>query len=84
LRRWNVSDPSGLFAYDDFKKIGPITVTAPAPPNNVVLSPHLYPASITGADPALQADEGATVWRWDLSFGWKSLGLDRTSAVRCG
>ena len=105
LRRHNLSDPSALFAADDFVRLGPgaalgralgargggggggsarpgskkgVTVAASGPPTQVVLAPHLYPASITGAAAALEA-EAEVAWRWDLSWGWKARGLDRAS-----
>jgi hypothetical protein len=51
--------------------------------SQVVLSPHVYPRSITGQPAELEADEARITWKWDMSWGWKSTGQDRTSSVRC-
>jgi hypothetical protein len=164
IQRYGISDPSGMFAYDDFKRLGPFTISKPALPNQVrraakgldapthaylrptrragceplafcaakrrrtsrsllpasqpivppklhpglamssalhlarltlalpssrmnlsqvVLSPHVYPRSITGQPAELEADEARITWKWDMSWGWKSTGQDRTSSVRC-
>jgi len=50
----------------------------------VVLSPHLYPRSITGAEADLEDEANEITWKWDLSWGWKSVGKDKTSSVSTG
>jgi hypothetical protein len=47
----------------------------------VGLAPHVYPFSITTAPPILEKDADVIRWKWDLSWGWKFLGLDRLSDV---
>ncbi|KAI8465992.1 MAG: hypothetical protein J3K34DRAFT_435184 [Monoraphidium minutum] len=78
--RYNLSDPSGLFAYEEFKKIGPFAINKHSMPNQVVLSPHLYPSSITGVPEETEDQDEEVTWKWDLSWGWKSLGKDKTSS----
>lgn len=51
-------------------------------PLQLVLSPHLYPRSITYNAEENEDDANEITWRWDLSWGWKSLGQDKTSTVR--
>jgi hypothetical protein len=50
----------------------------------VVVSPHLYPASITGVPAETEDQDDEITWKWDISWGWKSLGLDKTSKVWVG
>lgn len=45
----------------------------------IVLAPHLYPPSITRNPPESLAKNEK---RWNLSWGWKMLGTDKTSQVR--
>lgn len=45
----------------------------------IVLAPHLYPPSITRNPPESLAENEK---RWNLSWGWKMLGTDKTSQVR--
>ncbi|KIZ04477.1 hypothetical protein MNEG_3478 [Monoraphidium neglectum] len=105
VSRYNLSNPSGMFAYEEFKKIGPFAINKAAMPNqasagrhntpaasplctapaetcpraSVVVSPHLYPASITGVPAETEDQDDEITWKWDISWGWKSLGLDKTS-----
>lgn len=47
----------------------------------IVLSPHIYPGTITGDPNMLTQRMEAITYRWDLSWGWKMQGLDTTSDV---
>ncbi|KAI8471777.1 MAG: glycoside hydrolase superfamily [Monoraphidium minutum] len=80
ITKYGISDPSGIFALNDFKKLGPLVFAKTEPPNQLVLAPHVYPRSITGADESLEDEEAEITWKWDMSWGWKSLGIDYTSS----
>jgi len=38
VAKYNLSDPSGMFAYNDLKKLGPLTIQKPTLPNQVCRS----------------------------------------------
>lgn len=47
-----------------------------------VLSPHIYPTSVTGAVDEIAAALETITYRWDLSWGFKAQGVDTTMQVR--
>jgi hypothetical protein len=49
--------------------------------SRLVLSPHIYPGTVTGDSSKLAAGVDAVTYRWDQSWGWKMQGLDSTSSV---
>jgi hypothetical protein len=49
--------------------------------SRLVLSPHIYPGTVTGDSSKLAATVDAVTYRWDQSWGWKMQGLDSTSSV---
>jgi hypothetical protein len=46
-----------------------------------VLSPHIYPTSVTGAIDEIAAAIDTITYRWDQSWGWKMQGVDTTFQV---
>ncbi|GBF87397.1 glycoside hydrolase [Raphidocelis subcapitata] len=83
LSAYGISDPSGMFATTGAAASGPgfMPLVAPqaAPPTQIALAPHVYPASITGAPAKSDDDQSAVAMRWDLSWGMKHLGSARGS-----
>lgn len=49
--------------------------------SRLVLSPHIYPHTITGDPNKVTASMDAITYRWDQSWGWKMEGTDKTSDV---
>jgi hypothetical protein len=47
----------------------------------LVLSPHIYPTSVTGAVDEVAAAIEIITNRWDQSWGWKMQGIDSTFQV---
>lgn len=47
-----------------------------------VLSPHIYPSSVTGAVDEIEAALETITYRWDQSWGWKMQGVDTTLQVQ--
>lgn len=47
----------------------------------LVLSPHIYPSSVTGSVDEVAAEIEVITNRWDQSWGWKMQGVDITFQV---
>jgi hypothetical protein len=67
IRETGISDPSGLFKFLPAASMG-----------KLVLSPHVYPGTLTGLGESSQRPE-ELFKRLDLSFGLKVQGRDFTS-----
>ncbi|KAF8070911.1 hypothetical protein HT031_000992 [Scenedesmus sp. PABB004] len=81
LDAYALSDPSDMFTTAFTQKLGPVRVEhGDAQMSRLVLSPHIYPGTITGDPNFLAASVSAITYRWDLSWGWKMQGLDSTSS----
>lgn len=50
--------------------------------SRLVLTPHVYPTSVTGAVDEIGAAVETVTSRWDQSWGWKMQGTDVTMQVR--
>lgn len=49
--------------------------------SRLVLSPHIYPTTVTGAVDEMEAALQTITYRWDQSWGWKMQGIDTTVQV---
>eukprot|EP00878_Enallax_costatus_P033161 GHUV01036555.1.p1 GENE.GHUV01036555.1~~GHUV01036555.1.p1 ORF type:complete len:425 (+),score=93.87 GHUV01036555.1:481-1755(+) len=80
IEQYDISDPSDIFTTAFTQRFGIFRVErGEAQMPRIVLSPHIYPGTITGDPNLLTQKMEATTYRWDLSWGWKMQGLDTTS-----
>jgi hypothetical protein len=81
ISQYNLSDPSAIFTTAFTKSLGPFlgVEKGGAQLSKLVLSPHIYPQTITGDRNEMTATMEAITYRWDMSWGWKMQGVDRTS-----
>ncbi|WIA11531.1 hypothetical protein OEZ85_011642 [Tetradesmus obliquus] len=81
IQKYGLSDPSDMFTTAFTQKFGFVRVEhGESQMSRLVLSPHIYPGTVTGDISKLTASVDAVTYRWDQSWGWKMQGLDSTSS----